>query len=73
MIQVPTSLFQELMCDFSGPHGAYKMTAYGNPASYTNRQRLKYFCLKKLVEATRHIRVMAVQQTVLIFVGQHNG
>lgn len=72
MIQVPMQVFQELMLDFSGTSGNYKATCYCNPAMHPHRLRLRYFGLKKLIEAARHIRVMAVHQTVLIFTGGGN-
>lgn len=75
MIEVPFRWFRELEADFSGSPGKYVFhLQYPKHVSlYTAERKLRYFILKKAVEAAQNIRVMAVQQTVLIFVGANNG
>lgn len=76
MIEVSMALFRELGADFHGNQTeGYQLHLYHPEAValWPHRNKLRYFVLKKAVEAARHIRVMAVQQRILIFVGANNG
>lgn len=73
MLTISMQLFRELEADFSGSTvQGYSFHSMGDPTQLPHRNRLRYYTLKKAVEAARHIRVMAAHQTVLIFTGQHN-